>query len=124
MGRDNWPSQYLCLLRYQADAVIFCLISTPVMSFTIVGKLPMIDSISSVILLAPTGPSPVLTIVILSVRARGALTSAATRGRTLSIMSTRAASSYSFHASAFFCHLFCLCLGLHLNGISLRLSFH
>ena len=91
--------------------------STPVISFTIVGRLPIIESIweivilnpafseqtlqmqkvsmlslksfkpvsaptSSVILLAPTGPSPVLTIVILSVSARGALTSAATRGRT------------------------------------------
>ena len=43
---------------------------------------PVSAPTSSVILLAPTGPSPVLTIVILSVSARGALTSAATRGRT------------------------------------------
>ena len=45
-------------------------------------KVPSIALTSSVSLLAPTGPSPELTIVILSVCVRGALTSAATRGRT------------------------------------------
>ena len=49
---------------------------------TEVSKVPSIEPTSSVSLLAPTGPLPELTIVILSVCASGALTSAATRGRT------------------------------------------
>ena len=64
-------------------------------------------------ILAPTGPSPVLTMVTRCTCARGALTSAATlgstwgevarggMGTTFSIMSTSAASPYSFQASAF-----------------------
>ena len=49
---------------------------------TELSKVPSFAPTSSVSLLAPTGPSPELTIVILSVCASGALTSAATRGRT------------------------------------------
>lgn len=57
-------------------------ILTPVIFSTVSGRLPIISRISPVILLAPIGPSPELTIVIFFVWEIGALTSAATCGNT------------------------------------------
>merc|ERR1712025_947409 len=92
-------SQQSLLLTHACP--ILLTISTPVIFWTVSGKLPMMSSTSLVTLLAPIGPSPVETIVILLVSDIGPATSAATLGNTFSIMSTRAASLYSFQASAF-----------------------
>merc|ERR1719219_299190 len=80
---------------------ILVAMSTPVIFLTVSGRLPMMSSTSLVTLLAPMGPSPVETMVILFVSEIGPATSAATLGNTFSIMSTNAASLYSFQASAF-----------------------
>ena len=56
--------------------------STPVILWTVAGRLAMMSSTSLVILLAPTGPSPVATMVIFLVPSMGVLTSLATSGST------------------------------------------
>ena len=101
--------------------VIFSVMSTPVILWTVSGRLFIISRTSFVRRLAPIGPSPVDTIVIFLVFNIGVLTSLATSGNTyrnkygitiistcmmtkwttFSIMSTRAACLYSFQASAF-----------------------
>ena len=69
----NFPTYALAILA---------VMSTPVIFLTVSGMLPMMSSISLVILLAPIEPSPEETIVIFLVFDIGPATSAAIFGNT------------------------------------------